>query len=180
MKKLIIALASVAILAGCAKTPQQKAASALVEVQAIKTNYIRNDHKVAGLGIGTSTDEQIAYNMADQAARVDVARAVDVQIKAINKQFAEQVDYEGKDAVMQHYQQASKSKIDLHLNGATMTDVKIETTDDGKFKVYGVVVLDVNLVDELIASMKATNEALSEAQIQKVRAVAEKAYKELD
>lgn len=105
---------------------------------------------------------------------------MDIQVKAITKNFKEQVDVEGKEALVEHFQTTSKTKIDTHLNGATFTDVKVEVSEDGKFNVYGVMVLDVNLVDELIASMKERNDKLDEATVQKVRALAEKSYAELD
>lgn len=181
MKKLFAALAVAALLVGCAgQTPQQKGASAMMEMQIIKTKYIKQEHKIAGLGKGVSSDEQVAYEKADQNARVDVAKALDAQVKAIVKNFKEQVDVDGKEALAEHFQTASKTKVDTHLNGATLTDVKVEVSEDGKYSVYGVMVLDVNLVDELIASMKNTQDALSDAQVEKVRAIANKAYDELD
>jgi len=181
MKKLFAALAVAALLIGCSSsTPQEKAASALTEMQNLKTKYIRSEHKIAGLGKGVSSDEQVAYEKADQNARVDLAKAVDIQVKAITKNFKEQVDVEGKEALVEHFQSTSKTKIDTHLNGATFTDVKVEVSEDGKFNVYGVMVLDVNLVDELIASMKERNDKLDEATVQRVRALAEKSYAELE
>lgn len=178
MKKLIAAFAVVALLVGCASTPQQKAADALVEMLNIKANYIK-DHKIAGIGKGVSSDEQVAYEKADQNARVDVAKSLDAQIKAITKNFKEQIDVEGKEALAEHFQNTSKTKVDTHLNGATLTNVKVEVSEDGKYNVYGVMVLDVNLVDELIASMKETNDKLDAATEQKVRALADKSYEEL-
>lgn len=181
MKKLFAAFAMAALLVGCGgQTPQEKRASAMVEMQMLKTKYIKQEHKIAGLGKGVSSDEQVAYEKADQNARVDVAKALDAQVKSITKNFKEQVDVEGKEALAEHFQTASKTVVDTHLNGATLTDVKIETTEDGKFAVYGVMVLDVNLVDELIKSMQSAQSALSDAQVEKVRAVAQKAYDEID
>lgn len=181
MKKFFVAALSVAaLLIGCSSTPQQKAANLMTEMQNLKTKYIRSEHKVAGLGKGVSADEQVAYEKADQNARVDLARAVDIQVKAITKNFKEQVDVEGKDALVEHFQTTSKTKIDTHLNGATFTDVKVEVSEDGKYNVYGVMVLDVNLVDELIASMKERSDKLDEATVQKVRTLANKSYDEID
>ncbi|MCQ2101983.1 MAG: LPP20 family lipoprotein [Fibrobacter sp.] len=181
MKKLLAAFAMAALLIGCAsETPKQHAASAFMEMQMLKTKYIKQEHKLAGLGKGVSSDEQVAYEKADQNARVDLAKALDAQVKSITKNFKEQIDIEGKEALSEHFQTASKTKVDTHLNGATLTDVKVEVSEDGKFNVYGVMVLDVNLVNELIESLKSTQSGLSEAQIEKVREVANKAYSELD
>ena len=62
MKKLIATLAAVALAAmmsSCASTPQEKSANKLLEMQAVKTKYLK-DKIPAGLGIGISKDEQIA------------------------------------------------------------------------------------------------------------------------
>ena len=94
MKKMLTALvafAIVAFLAGCAGTPQEKAASVLVEMQMKKTNLIKKDHVPAGLGIGVSKDEQVAMEKADQNARVDLAREIDAQVKALTKNFKEEL-----------------------------------------------------------------------------------------
>lgn len=180
MKKLIAALAMVALMAGCASnTPQQKGLSALNEVQKIKTDYIK-DKKIAGIGKGTSSDEMVAYNIAAQEARLDVANTLDARIKGFTERFTEQVNVADKESLAQHFENASKTKVDQHLTGATITDIRTEVTPDGKYVVYGVMVLDVNLVDELINSMKETASNLNDAEIQKVREMANKAYAELD
>ena len=175
MKKLIAALAVAAFLVGCASTPQEKAANILVEMQMKKTNLIKKDHNPAGLGIGISKDEQIALDKADQNARVDLAKEIDVQMKALTKNFKEEV---GGD-IAEHFQSASKTIVNTHLNGATLTDVKIETTEEGQFKIYGIMTLNVDLVSEYLKSLQDT-EAANEAMKNKIRAAADKAYAEID
>jgi hypothetical protein len=175
MKKLIAALAVAAFLVGCASTPQEKAANILVEMQMKKTNLIKKDHIPAGLGIGISKDEQIALDKADQNARVDLAKEIDVQMKALTKNFKEEV---GGD-IAEHFQSASKTIVNTHLNGATLTDVKIETTEEGQFKIYGIMTLNVDLVSEYLKSLQDT-EAANEAMKNKIRAAADKAYAEID
>lgn len=175
MKKLIAALAVAAFLVGCASTPQEKAANILVEMQMKKTNLIKKDHIPAGLGIGISKDEQIALDKADQNARVDLAKEIDVQMKALTKNFKEEV---GGD-IAEHFQSASKTIVNTRLNGATLTDVKIETTEEGQFKIYGIMTLNVDLVSEYLKSLQDT-EAANEAMKNKIRAAADKAYAEID
>ena len=175
MKKLIAALAVAAFLVGCASTPQEKAANILVEMQMKKTNLIKKDHIPAGLGIGISKDEQIALDKADQNARVDLAKEIDVQMKALTKNFKEEV---GGD-IAEHFQSASKTIVNTHLNGATLIDVKIETTEEGQFKIYGIMTLNVDLVSEYLKSLQDT-EAANEAMKNKIRAAADKAYAEID
>ena len=177
MKKLIATMAAVALAAlmsSCASTPQEKSANALVEMQMVKTKYIK-DKIPAGLGIGISKDEQIAMEKADQNARVDLARELDVRMKALTKNFKEEV---GGD-IAEHFQSASKAIIDTRMSGATLTDVKVETTEDGQFKIYGVMTLGTDLVSEYIKSLQNT-EAANEALKNKIRAAADKAYAEID
>ena len=177
MKKLIATLAAVALAAmmsSCASTPQEKSANKLLEMQAVKTKYLK-DKIPAGMGIGISKDEQIAMEKADQNARVDLARELDVHMKALTKNFKEDV---GGD-VAEHFQSASKAIINTRMNGATLTDVQVETTEDGQFKIYGVMTLGVDLVSEYLKSLQ-NSDAINEAQKNKIRAAADKAYAEID
>ena len=172
----VMALAAFAAVSftACASTPQEKSASVLIEMQALKTKYVR-DKIPAGLGIGVSKDQQIAMEKADQNARVDLAKEIDVQMKALTKNFKEEVGGE----IAEHFQSTSKTVIDTRLNGATLSDVKVETTEDGQFKVYGVMTLGTDLVSEYLKSLQDT-EAANEALKNKIRAAADKAYNELD
>ena len=176
MKKMFACLALAALFAGCSSNPPQtqqgSSASILIEMQMVKKNYIKQ-HIPAGFGIGESADEQIALEKADQNARVDLAKSIETHTKALVKNFKEDVSGE----IAEHFQTASNSRVNKHLNGATLSDVKVETTADGKFKVYGVMSLDRDLVSEYIKTLEK-QEKMEEAE--KVRAAAEKAYAELD
>ena len=175
MKKLLSALAVAAFLIGCASTPQEKSANMLVKMQMKKMTLIKQDHIPAGLGIGVSKDEQIAMEKADQNARVDLAKEIDVQMKALTKNFKEEV---GGD-IAEHFQSASKTIVNTRLNGATLSDVEIETTEDGQFKIYGIMTLNVDLVSEYLKSLQDTDAAKEEMK-NKIRAAANKAYAEID
>ena len=174
MKKLIIALAAAFLMVGCSSTPQEKSANKLVEMQMLKKKYLK-DHVPAGMGIGVSTDEQIAMEKADQNARVDLAKEIDAQTKALIKNFKEDVN----DQVVEHFQSTSKTVVNTHMSGATLTDVQVETTEDGHFKIYGIMTLDADLVAELIKSLQAAGQ-YDDAIANKIRAAANKAYAELD
>ena len=174
MKKLIVAALAAFLMIGCSSTPQEKSASKLIEMQMLKKKYLK-DHVPAGMGIGVSTDEQIAMEKADQNARVDLAKEIDVQMKALTKNFKEEV---GGD-IAEHFQSASKTVVNTHLNGATLTEVKVETSEDGQYKIYGIMTLNVDLVNEYLKSLQDT-EAANEAMKEKIRAAANKAYAEID
>lgn len=175
MKKMLTALVVAAFLVGCASTPQEKSANALVEMQIKKANLIKKDHIPAGMGIGISKDEQIALEKADQNARVDLAREIDVQMKALSKNFKEEV---GGD-IEEHFQSASKAIVNTRMNGATLTDIKVETTEEGQYKIYGIMTLNVSLVEEYLKSLQNTD-AANEVLKNKIRAAANKAYAEID
>jgi hypothetical protein len=174
MKKLIVALVAAFLMIGCSSTPQEKSASKLVEMQMLKKKYLK-DHVPAGMGIGVSTDEQLAMEKADQNARVDLAKEIDAQTKALIKNFKEDVN----DQVVEHFQSTSKTVVNTHMSGATLTDVQVETTEDGHFKIYGIMTLDADLVAELIKSLQAAGQ-YDDAVANKIREAANKAYAELD
>lgn len=174
MKKLIVAALAAFLMIGCSSTPQEKSASKLVEMQMLKKKYLK-DHVPAGMGIGVSTDEQLAMEKADQNARVDLAKEIDAQTKALIKNFKEDVN----DQVVEHFQSTSKTVVNTHMSGATLTDVQVETTEDGHFKIYGVMTLDADLVAELIKSLQAAGQ-YDDAVANKIREAANKAYAELD
>ncbi|MBR4784167.1 MAG: LPP20 family lipoprotein [Fibrobacter sp.] len=174
MKKLIVAIAAAFLMIGCSSTPQEKSADKLIEMQMLKKKYLK-DNIPAGMGIGVSTNEQLALELADQNARVDLAKVIDAQTKALVKNFKEDVN----DQVAEHFQTTSKTVVDTHMSGATLTDVQVETTEDGHFKVYGVMALNANLVDELVKSLQASG-TYDDAIAGKIRAAASKAYTELD
>ena len=174
MKKLIVAALAAFLMIGCSSTPQEKSASKLVEMQMLKKKYLK-DHVPAGMGIGVSTDEQLAMEKADQNARVDLAKEIDAQTKALIKNFKEDVN----DQVVEHFQSTSKTVVNTHMSGATLTDVQVETTEDGHFKIYGIMTLDANLVEELIKSLQAAGQ-YDDAVANKIREAANKAYAELD
>ena len=174
MKKLIVAALAAFLMIGCSSTPQEKSASKLIEMQMLKKKYLK-DHVPAGMGIGVSTDEQIAMEKADQNARVDLAKEIDAQTKALIKNFKEDVN----DQVAEHFQSTSKTVVNTHMSGATLTDVQVETDENGHFKSYGIMTLDANLVEELIKSLQAAG-SYDDAVANKIRAAATKAYAELD
>lgn len=172
------ALAMVALMAGCASTPQEKAADALSELIITKNKLIR-DGQLAGIGVGVSSDETVAYDKADQNARVDLAKLIDAEVQSLTKGFKEQINVDGMESVAEHFQNTVKTTVNVQLNGATLTNVKVETVE-GKFKVYGIVTLNTSLVEEYIKSVEETEQKLTEEQKQTVRELAQKAYTELE
>ena len=171
MKKLLAALATLALLAGCASTPQEKAASALQEMQQEKTALI-DKGVVAGFGIGESQDEQIAYDKADLNARTDIGRELESKIQNLTRSYAEEVGSE----LTAHFEEVKKNVVSTTLRGATMIKIKTETTEN-TIKVYGVMALNPKIVyDALEAELKAQQADVARFKASKAYADANKEF----
>ncbi|MBM3216018.1 hypothetical protein FJZ36_14005 [Candidatus Poribacteria bacterium] len=55
-------------------------------------NPPQSDDALYGVGVGMSSDLQMARTMATEAARVEIARAAETKVNALFKQFREQVN----------------------------------------------------------------------------------------
>ena len=142
MKKLIAALAVAALFVGCASTPQEKAANALAEMQKEKTALIEKG-VVAGIGIGESQDEQVAYDKADLNARTDIGRELESKLQNLTRAYAEEVGSE----LTQHFEEVKKNVVSTTIRGATIIKIKTEAKENG-VKVYAIMAMDPKLVRE--------------------------------
>ena len=178
MKKIMAAIAfatAALFMVGCAsQTPQEKAINQLLKMQNLKKTYW-NEGAAAGLGIGESVDEQTAMEKADQDARVDLAKSIDSYIKAMVKNFKEEVG----DEFAEHFESTSKNKVKIHLSGATMNDMEVETTAEGKYRIYGVVSVKTDVVDSYLKELTDAGKITGEAA-DKIRARAAKAYDDME
>ncbi len=175
---MFAALAIAALLIGCTNAPQEKA-DALADLISTKNYYIHQG-KLAGIGIGTSSNEQVAYEKADQSARVDLAKLLDAQVQSITKIVQEQVNIDGVMEVTEQFQNSTKSVVETRLSGANLSHVKVESTSDGKVKVYGVMLLETKVIDEYILSIENSELRISESQKDLIRELAKKVYDELE
>lgn len=153
MKKLLAALATLALLAGCASTPQEKAASALAEMQQEKNELIQKG-VVAGFGIGESQDEQIAYDKADLNARTDIGRELESKLQNLTRAYAEEVGSE----LTQHFEEVKKNVVSTTLRGATIIKIKTEAKEN-TVKVYAIMAMDPKLVREAFEAELAAQQA---------------------
>jgi hypothetical protein len=153
MKKLIAALAVAALFVGCASTPQEKAASALAEMQKEKTALIEKG-VVAGIGIGDSQDEQVAYDKADLNARTDIGRELESKLQNLTRAYAEEVGSE----LTQHFEEVKKNVVSTTIRGATIIKIKTEAKENG-VKVYAIMAMDPKLVREAFEAELAAKQA---------------------
>jgi len=169
MRKFITAIAACLFIMGCAGTPQEKSAYKMKEMQDEKTALV-NKGVVAGFGVGTSRDEQLAYDEADLNARTDVARAMESKVEAMMRNYAEEVG----DELTKHKDDTKKNVVSGMQTGVSIIKMDMEVTEDGKYKVYAIAAVDPQIIKN------AFEAELSAQQANIERARASKGYQELD
>ncbi|MBR2468965.1 MAG: hypothetical protein IKB43_02245 [Fibrobacter sp.] len=169
MKKIIALLAFALFIVGCAGTPQEQSASKMMKMQKEKQELM-DKGVTAGLGVGESKSEQLAYDEADLNARTDVARAVESKVEAFIRNYQEEVG----DELTQHKEEAKKNVVSDMQNGVSIIKMDMEVTEAGKFKVYAIAAMDPE------AFKKAFEAALTAQKINVERARAMKGYADLD
>lgn len=171
MKKLFTIFAIAALFAGCAGTPQEQAANKLQDMQEEKAELI-DKGIVAGLGIGESQDEQVAYDKANLNASVDLSKALELKVQSLVRSYTEEVGEE----FTQHFEEVKKNVISTTLRGATMYKTEVEANDN-KVKVYGIMTLNPKLVYEALeAELKAQQADVARFKASKAYAEANKEF----
>lgn len=169
MKKILALLTFALFIIGCAGTPQEKSASKMVKMQQEKNELVEKG-VVAGIGIGESKSEQLAYDEADLEARYDVARAVEGKIEGLMRNYKEEVGEE----LTPHKEEVKKYVVSDMQNGVTVIKIDVEVTEANKFKVYAIAAMNPE------AFKKAFEAALAAQKANVDRARAMKGYAELD
>ncbi len=169
MKKIIALLSFAMFIIGCAGTPQEQSANKMMKMQKEKQELLDNG-VVAGIGIGESKSEQLAYDEADLNARTDVARSLESKVEAMIRNYQEEVG----DELTQHKEAVKKNVISDMQNGVSVVKMDMEVTEEGKFKVYAIAAMNTE------AFKKAFEAALAAQKANVDRARAMKGYADLD
>ena len=169
MKKIIALLTFAMFIIGCAGTPQEQSANKMMKMQKEK-NELLDKGVVAGIGIGESKSEQLAYDEADLNARTDVARSLESKVEALIRNYQEEVG----DELTQHKEAVKKNVISDMQNGVSVIKMDMEVTEEGKFKVYAIAAMNTE------AFKKAFEAALAAQKANVDRARAMKGYADLD
>lgn len=169
MKKILTVAALCALFAGCASSPQEKAVNKMLEMQRDKTELV-NKGIVAGFGVGESASEQMAYDEADLNARTDAARMLESKVEALFRNYEEEVGGE----LTEHQESIRKNVVSSLQNGVTVVKMDMETTENGRFKIYAVAAMDPEVVKKVLeAELQARN-----ANVERMKAMS--GYKKLD
>jgi len=108
-----------------------------------------------GIGIGESTDEMVARNIASDEARTEVAKSIDVHVQRLSESYAQNVGGEAKKI----WEEAVRQITNQHVRGAnvhkTITQFNRET---GRYKMYTLIILDPKLFKAAITDAMARDE----------------------
>jgi hypothetical protein len=160
MKRMVLALTSVALLAGCSEPKSvSDVASASERVLAQEevlvpaepawfAETIPDETRLYATTTRVSPDWQMAINLSENQARVDLAQHLDVWVKAMEKEFDEQIVLGGDTELLQTSQVVAKTVTSQSLTGSYVEKKETHMMPDGQYRVFVRMVLDLDLVRE--------------------------------
>ncbi|MDR2578354.1 MAG: hypothetical protein LBC70_06030 [Chitinispirillales bacterium] len=109
----------------------------------------------SGIGIGESTDEMTARSVATDEARAEVAKSIDVHVQRLSESYAQNVSGESK----RIWEEAVRQLTTQHVRGANVNrTISQFNPENGRFKIYTLIVLDPNLFKAAISEAMARDE----------------------
>lgn len=172
---LVAALVSVGLLAGCntVNVPKISDKTPFEDMQkAVKK--LTDDGVPASVGMGQSRTQQMALTEAKMDARKNLAQQVNVKIKNLEKNFAEEVGMGMDSEINALFSTATKIVTSQELAGSVPKVQKYSTSDDGITSAYVLMILDPNIIGKALAQQSSSNQSLYQ------RFQASKAFAELD
>jgi hypothetical protein len=165
------AAASALALVACSHKPKFESAKVdrYAELQA-KQRKLGEKGVLAEVAIGESRDLQTGIDKAELAARAKLARSLESRVSSLARKFEEEA---GSD-LSSHFSLALKGVSDETLRGASLQDTRFEQDGEGKYRVYGLMVLDAAAFRKAMAAQIESDQALRD------RWRASRAYKDLD
>jgi hypothetical protein len=167
MKKfalLIATTAIVALLAGCAGTPDTKAEAQrplFNEFQEMSTEILESGG-LAVVGIGESRSLEIALNKAKVRGRVELAQVLETKIEALQKDFVEETGLAADAQILSQFSSTAKIITSQQIQGSAAQELKYEVID-GVVTAYSLMELNPKLVmdqlekaEELYTRFRAT------------------------
>ncbi len=141
----------------------------LAKLMATK-NKLKNEGIIAEVATSSSRDLQTGINKVELEARGMLARSLESKTSSLQKSFKEEVG----DEFLEHFTMATKNVSSRMLKGTTLRENPYKKTNEGKYEVFGLMVMDPKAFADAMAQEMAANEAM------KTRWLASKAYKDLD
>jgi hypothetical protein len=125
---------------------------------------------ISEVATATSRDMQTGRNKVEMECRGQLTRSMEAKTSSMQKGFKEEVGEE----FLEHFTQVTKTVSSRILKGTTLTETPYKKNENGKYDVYGIMVLDTKAFADALAAEINSNEAM------KTRWLASKGYKDLE
>ena len=165
---VVVAASALALLSSCggkATKSQKEAQTASArgfetvttptsELEAKKRD-LEDKNIPCGIGIGESTDESVAHNMASDEARTEIAKSIDVQVQRLSESYAQNVNGEAKKI----WEEGVRQITNQHVRGSkVLQTISQYNKETDRYKIYTLMVLDPKLFKEAIVEASARDE----------------------
>ena len=164
MKKVFLFVAIALLSVGCAskKDKQQEAykGDVSVTVPCSGKDYQSNSKTFRSLGMGFSTDMQIARSKALQNARAELATQINATIKRVVDNYASSYQMGEEEEAKSKFQDLSRTVDNRELGGTIVICDETTRTPEGKFRCYIVVELGGPEVAEKVANAVKADDKL--------------------
>jgi len=155
----------VVVLIGCGASKQQTGVTPKATqetMEAIPSWYLNppeDPNFIISTGTAASRDLQLARDKASDAARMDVAKAIETKFNGLSKRFQEEVGTGDEAQYLDQFTQATKAVVSTVLSGAIIdkTDVKNE---QGTFRVYVLMKMPIGASSEALMNKLKQQEQL--------------------
>jgi len=110
-----------------------------------------------GIGIGESSDEQVARSVSSDEARTEVAKSIDVHVQRLSESYAQNVGNEAKKI----WEEAVRQITDQHVKGSNVYKTIVQyNKESNHYKIYSLIILDPSLFKAAISDALAKDEEL--------------------
>jgi hypothetical protein len=163
---VVVAASALALLSSCGGSKSQKEAQAAsargfetittptTELEAKKRD-LESKNIPCGIGIGESTDESVARDMASDEARTEIAKSIDVQVQRLSESYAQNVNGEAKKL----WEEGVRQLTNQHVRGSKVLEtISQYNKESDRYKIYTLLVLDPRLFKEAIVQASARDE----------------------
>jgi hypothetical protein len=150
----IVVILSLILFAGCAG-PKKQTGTTPATSQVISTipdwfeNPPSDPNYLFGLGTAVSTDMGLARDKASEAARMDLAKAIETRFQGLSKRFQEEVGTDANIQYLDMFTQATKSTVNTVLTGVSIDKSKL-LNEGGKYRAYIMVKMAVGATSEAL------------------------------
>ena len=165
MKKVFLFVAIALLSVGCASKKEDKQQEAYkgdvsVTVPCSGKDYQSNSKTFRSLGMGFSTDMQIARSKALQNARAELATQINATIKRVVDNYASSYQMGEEEEAKSKFQDLSRTVVNRELGGTIVICDETTRTPEGKFRCYIVVELGGPEVAEKVANAVKADDKL--------------------